>query len=134
MKLFIPTIGTKIVLTTNWKFTLFHEHRNKSIMEALQVSDTSKGFFNEYEPNTRFQLKRSNVSLPKGTILTVDRIYIRQNLKEYDSITFRVELPDGTKSVGVYSGYTKTKTKKKQSLRFWAKLQDVNKINYKLMV
>jgi len=54
------------------------------------------------------------VSLPKGTVLAVDRIYIRQQASDFDSVTFRLQSTPGGK---------------KGKPRFWAKLSDVNKIN-----
>lgn len=61
-------------------------------------------------------------SLPKGTILQVDRIYIRQGGEKFSSLTFIIkESPDPRL----------LSTKKlfgKQGIRFWAKLVDVNNI------
>jgi len=65
------------------------------------------------------------VTLPKGTKLIVDRIYIRKGASDYSSITFR------TNSLGeatVKGGFFQSKTKTKKSLRFWIKLQECNTI------
>lgn len=48
-------------------------------------------------------------TLPEGTILTIDRIYIRKGKSDYDSISFYAQIP----------GIAKKK-------RFWAKREDVN--------
>lgn len=55
-------------------------------------------------------------TLPKGSVLTVDRIYIRkgQGYGKFSSISFYLTLPQ--------------KSKQKGRLRFWAKLKDVNTI------
>lgn len=65
------------------------------------------------------------VTLPKGTELIVDRIYIRKGASDYSSVTFR------TTSLGeatVKGGFSWRKTKTKKSLRFWVKLQECNQI------
>jgi len=54
------------------------------------------------------------VTLPKGTQLKVDRIYIRQGGESFASVTFR------TTKVGP--------EKKYKSKRFWAKLREANEI------
>lgn len=55
----------------------------------------------------------SEVFLPLGTCLAIDRIYIRKNRPNFDSITFRViSSPD----------------KKLEKARFWVRLADANKI------
>ena len=51
--------------------------------------------------------------LPSGTELKVSRIYIRQGASNYSSVTFYAKIP------GV-----------KKSIRFFAKLRDVNKIEF----
>lgn len=58
------------------------------------------------------------ITLPKGSVLIVDRIYIRNGGSEYDSITFRLAETPTEKPKG-----------KKSLCRFWAKLRDVNQIH-----
>ena len=60
--------------------------------------------------------------LPKGTVLKIDRIYIRKGKKDYSSLTFNIV--DTTHSFLVDSKGKKVKG----SMRFWATLDDVNKI------
>lgn len=118
MKLYIPTIGTELELTSKWTFSLHHEYRNDKLWKWL-------GRGEEHEP-WRYREVNSNrwekdppieVSLPKGTILIVDRIYIRQQAEEYDSVTFRLKSCPG----------------KSGKARFWAKLADVNNMNVKVL-
>lgn len=192
MKLFIPEIGTRIQLTKDWTFSLFHERRNfpffkgelpGELEKAIEVNrknfeqlkaeknnnekqaneiaykivqeiglthkyptlqDFWRGrdmkelhLFREsslYKQYVLFNNKVTNVNiyagmedyyfrksngskyihtLPKGTILEVDRIYIRQGNKECSSLTFKI--------------------RRKKVLRFWAKLQDVNNIECKIL-
>ena len=55
------------------------------------------------------------VTLPKGTVLQVDRIYIRKGLDGFDSVSFRIAKGNTIHPQG-------------KALRFWAKLHDVNRI------
>jgi len=64
------------------------------------------------------------VTLPKGTELIVDRIYIRKGASDYSSITFRTNSLGSTEVRQRWGG----KTKNKKSLRFWVKLQECNTI------
>jgi hypothetical protein len=62
---------------------------------------------------------RNDVTLPKDTILKVDRIYIRQGSEDFDSVTFRIsDCPN------------KDLIKK----RFWVKLDDANKLEFEPVV
>lgn len=115
MKFNIPTIGTMLKLSHKWTFALYDEYRNSKLWES----------WIKQNPNPKYLIKPPNknlygdsgkaiqVSLPKGTILNLSRIYIRQGKKEFDSITFSIkECPEK------YKG------------RFWVKLDDANKIQY----
>lgn len=94
MKLYIPAIGDHVKLTADWTFTLYNERRNWGFINVMGL------------PQTR-ELKHT---LPAGTVLKVDRVYIRGNHRDYDSVTFRV--------VGV------------KNARFWVKLHDANTIEF----
>lgn len=106
VQLTVPTIGTKLTLTRRWSFPLHRERRNASFAKRLLLPGEWNNYINNGDP---FQ-----VVIPKGTVLTVRRIYIRQGGGDYDSITFTIPkgcCPD-----------------KKIHGRFWAKLADVNLI------
>lgn len=123
----IPTIGSRLTLTEDWHFTLYSESRNKNFWVALfgepVIASDSKG-----PPNNAFWAQytfwRSGkdtraVILPAGSVLKISRMYIRQNAKDYDSITFSLEetsLPELSIN------------RKKVKGRFWAKLGDVNRM------
>lgn len=73
---------------------------------------------------------KASVTLPKGTVLSVDRIYIRKGASDFSSLTFYVHecpLPELTpaKKGGGF---------KKGRKRFWAKLDDVNRIRFETVV
>lgn len=97
--LFIPPLGTEIVLAEPWTFDLFRE--NFDLFEALDIEVLAYGCIS------------APVTLPAGTALKLDRIYIRKGKKDFDSVTFIATLP----------GYVRGKRP-----RFWAKLCDVNRI------
>ena len=116
MKMFIPHPGQMIRLTEDWKFTLYGEHRNTDLREALEV---------EYSKYVRGgPPQQAEVVLPKGTVLKISRLYIRGNMREYDSVTFwTVASPDGRLATKKNGGTGKGR-------RFWAKLTDVNNIEF----
>jgi len=64
----------------------------------------------------------TDVTLPAGSRLVVDRIYIRQNAEGFDSVTFRLlDCPDQR-----FQAQGKAKPFGKKGIRFWAQLLDVN--------
>ncbi|HET6497326.1 MAG TPA: hypothetical protein VFH61_18425 [Thermoleophilia bacterium] len=105
----IPTIGTKLLLTRGWTFTLYAESRNDDFGKRLGFKNIAPG--SRWGP---WRSEENQVTIPKGTTLIVDRIYIRQNKGDYDSITFRI--------------VKKTCPDKNIWGRFWARLGDVNRI------
>jgi hypothetical protein len=114
MKLFIPACGNRIKLTSDWTFNLYYEGRNLALFNKV------KGW-SDRRIDYRAKNGPESVTMSAGTTLEVDRVYIRTFSKnapdvesDYDSLTFKVI--DGT--------YAK--------IRFWAKLSDVNNIEYEL--
>jgi hypothetical protein len=77
----------------------------------------------------QFGLSEIPITLPAGTVLKVDRIYIRKGKKEYSSITFYAE-GLGETTVLKASPWVRLHDTKKKKLRFWAKLQDCNMIKF----
>jgi hypothetical protein len=110
MNLFIPSIGQSIRLTADWKFTLYNEYRNDSLFKMLGLGEINKWgtFCNDAS---------KDITFPKDTVLTIDRIYIRKGNSEYNSVTFNLN---------------RHPQKPKGRVRFWAKLDDVNKIEFDL--
>lgn len=115
MKLYVPPLGTTLTLATPWTFTVYRESRNDSLVELAGLKEPvrDRDWWWMVKPLGQF-------TFPAGTKLTVDRIYIRAGNVEYDSITFRAR--DYTTTVR-----TGLKVKKNEkTVRFWAKLDDVN--------
>lgn len=109
MKFYIPEIGDSIKLTNDWTFYLLNESRNHL---DLSMFGTGKSF---KDGEKKFDNVNNEVIIPAGSILKIDRIYIRKGMDEYSSITFYLTDVPGEKI-------------KKQ--RFWAKLKDVNNIDF----
>ena len=98
MKFYIPEIGDHIVLTEDWSFDLHAEVRNRdlAIFNGFDLEYFGHGF--DYigyrftkpgevaKPETVYET--IPVTIPKGTILAIDRIYIRKGASDYSSITF----------------------------------------------
>lgn len=131
MKMMIPPLGTRIRLTSGWTFSLHYEYRNESVYELLGAFQDLKGKKeglpddaytpahwldpSEYEP--------VQVSLTAGTLLTLDRYYIRHGAGDFDSVSFL--LPSQPRP-----GYSFGKNR---LARFWAKLEDVNDIEFEYL-
>jgi len=116
--LFVPPLGTRLVLAERWDFQLFNEHRNATLMALLGDARETVG----HEPTS------VDASLPAGTELIIDRYYIKQNLGDFDSVSFRIA---GANAVAKSHPYF-SKTTRRQ-VRFWAKLSDVNRLSVELV-
>lgn len=136
MRMQIPSIGDRIRLTADWTFTLYAESRNESLGEAtghftplkyygrwsngrssvgFRVDDEGirVGGYDDYERCSAV----ASITLPAGAILTIDRIYIRKGATEFNSLSFLV-----VNALAIF--------KKKGKVRFWAKLPEVNTIEF----
>lgn len=121
MKVFIPTVGQRVKLVADWTFPLYWEDRNDSLFTHLSIDRPERRtFYDNFEGGreaylqptlTRRKLRSSPATLPEGTVLTIDRIFIRKGMEDFDSITFVLNKPKGVKGPMV---------------RFWARLDDVN--------
>ncbi|MET0375907.1 MAG: hypothetical protein ABW128_16835 [Rhizorhabdus sp.] len=110
MKMFVPAPGDLIRLTRHWKFSLHKEYRNSDLFEV-------------FDPQHLF-CDPLHVTLPAGTVLKVERIYIKGAYPDYNSVTFRtMASPDGRLANRKNGGTGKSR-------RFWAKLPDVNLIEF----
>ena len=107
MKLYVPEIGDKLKLTSDWWFKLHYEYRNASLI-------------NRYLPDKfAHSIREREVDFPllAGSVLEVDRIYIRKGNSEYSSITFKL---------------ISTPSETVKGVRFWAKLKDCNNIEFEV--
>lgn len=111
--LFVPPLGTRLLLAEPWDFQLYNERRNATLMALL--GDT--------RPLVSFSPEPIPATLPYGTELIIDRYYIKQNLGEFDSVSFRIAGVSATAKL-----YSFMEKATKRQVRFWAKLDDVNKM------
>lgn len=122
--LFIPPLGTEITLAEPWTFDLYREFRNDSLISILGVK------FPEADYYERLKQKES-VTLPAGSVLKVDRLYIKKGQGDFDSVTFYLKgasKPGYKRSYVGGDGKERTYTVPKKAARFWVKLHDANKI------
>lgn len=77
----------------------------------------------------QLQADKITITLPAGTILAVDRIYIRKGAADFSSITFYA------KELGevIMPGSSPSRPKRVKAQRFWAKLEDCNNIEFNLI-
>jgi hypothetical protein len=95
---------------------LFHEGRNESLLKLIVENYKHEWYFGDKK------MPHETTSMPAGTLLEVDRVYVRTINKratseeeDYDSVTFKViDHPS------------------KKKVRFWVKLDDVNTIEYEI--
>lgn len=131
MKFYVPEIGDQIRLLADWDFDLFNEYRNESALEFFKDRRKTTG-----EWDSHFGAVRQVI--PAGEILKIDRIYVRKGKKDFSSITF---LWKGMTSGGGMEEVISYGTGKpvgtgmfvkipRSPVRFWAKLVDVNNIEF----
>lgn len=70
------------------------------------------------------------VILTEGTLLKIDRIYIRKGASDFSSITFYAKGLDEVTIHGSHWSLDNKKATKYKAQRFWAKLVDCNKIQF----
>lgn len=92
-KVLVEKLGVDQILVDNWKVATEARQAGLNLYHSKSVSVP--------------------VTWPKGTVLKIDRIYIRKGLEDFSSLTFTTK-PEGMK----------------KQVRFWAKLADVNKIEF----
>lgn len=106
MKVHVPVIGDRMELTKDWTFPLHHEYRNDKLFKAFGLT-MEKGWNTNAKP--------PQVTLKKGTVLKLDRLYVRKGAGTFSSLTFII---DG----GCEEKLTKA--------RFWAKVDACNNIQF----
>ena len=153
MRMFIPTIGTKLRLTDEWRCTLKQESRNWLTIDLLTPGEETaadrynaawdmdwRGAYQLPEAERMALLAASqrrtdafneaqfDLVLPVDTVLSIDRIFIRKHLDQFDSITFQIEdCPEERFRSKKMGGTAKRKP------RFWVKLDEANTIEFDLV-
>lgn len=139
-RLFIPSLGAKLTLAVDWKFKLVEESRNATLVEHL--TETGGLAHRTVTPGTdwRGDTVTYDARLPKGSVLIVDRIYIRKGAEDFDSITFLLE---GVKTkartvrrtavavgAGTSESFEYDQKKPSRTVRFWVKLAEANTLDF----
>jgi len=114
-------------------FIRYERHWEKH-QEACKIAEQNCEAYVKYENDTKEWRSKAEpcgkelitVTIPAGTVLKIDRIYIRRGLSEYSSLTFSTHDLGNTELINPYRAKSK---KKLSSIRFWAKLADCNNIN-----
>jgi hypothetical protein len=110
-----------------------YEERQAAWKKAEDDSPTYQAYLKSYhEWNERAKslaIDNLEITLPKGTILAVDRIYIRKGASDFSSITFYAKGLGESEIKNRWSG----RITKWKAQRFWAKLSDCNQIEFELM-
>ena len=122
MQMFIPEIGTVLILAEDWTFHIINEQRNGGLAKLLggakeidyyfpfgSVENSEVEHAHGWNARRRVPKDAGNYTWPAGTTLEVDRIYVRNGNEDYSSVTFKTHV-------------------KGKVVRFFAHLDDVNKI------
>lgn len=111
----------------------YFEEKQKAYRQAEEQSESYQAYLKAYtewkKRAEEIALKEITITLPVGTVLAVDRIYIRKGSSDYSSITFYAK---GLGESEVKNRWSNRVTKWKAQ-RFWAKLSDCNKIEFELI-
>lgn len=105
----------------------------KSLISYRELSDDDRRTIGEL--NSRASYLRRNlyetktITLPVGTVLRIDRIYVRKGSSDFSSLSFYIE---STTRQDLMPSKQKPGFKKGR-MRFWAKLADVNRIEFDLV-
>lgn len=132
MRLYIPSIGDRIILTEDWTFQLHDEGRNETLFVYLDEEKPDRIPTENYWGGISQEPGFTEVELLAGSILKIDRIYIRKGLDEFSSVTFMLE---GAKAPMPRDKWDRKAKKyvpgvQNRAVRFWAKLDDVNNIEF----
>lgn len=90
------------------KYGEIENFKNKELVKKVNR------YFNFFSEKNKHLIGDFNVTIPKDSILKVDRIYIRKGASDFSSVTFYLESIPGVKM--------------KNKIRFFANLTDVNDI------
>lgn len=112
--LIIPTIGADLTLTQDWAFTLSDEYRNSDAYTLFTGTESDGPYHTQRRADVTIVLQR-------GSVLRVDRVYIRKNAGEFDSLTFNLVGSPKPEWSPKSAGGTRS-----GKCRFWVKLTDVN--------
>lgn len=135
MRLFVPHIGEELTLIDDWRFVTLCEARNTTLFNAFAIpsedrwepADARSYRWATVDGLDTYKTKPVAFTLPEGTILKVDRIYIRKGQDDYDSLTFIVaDSPDKRLLTKKHQGTSP------KPVRFWVKLKETRTMEVKV--
>ncbi len=141
-RLYIPSLGDRLTLKEDWTFQLIEEHRNTTLVAFLGAHGGLGAAEESPRPGGgwRGPIVSYEARLAKGSVLVVDRIFIRKGAEDFDSITFLLE---GAKTVastktrtavavgaGTRESFEYEQTIPARKVRFWVKLSDANTLDF----
>lgn len=136
MKLFIPTIGSRLKIIAPWTFRLYTEYRNSGFGQLAGLADKDGSW---HCGGARYCAPKvaAWVTILPGSLLTVNRVYIRRGLHNFDSLTFYLK-PDGRRPRELEVRTLKSEPRhvtvtSKAGMRFWAKLADINSLEVEVI-
>lgn len=110
-----------------------YEERQAAYKKAALESESYQDYLKAYEDWRKrayaLLTDKITITLPAGTVLAVDRIYIRKEASDFSSITFYAKGLGESETKNRRSG----RATKWKAQRFWAKLADCNQIEFELM-
>lgn len=119
MNLYVPRPGESIRLTQDWEFTLHSEDRNETLIRFL-----GHDYQRHWGPSTPL----CTAKIPAGSVLKIDRVYIRKGMPDWDSITFHWKGRKlAARTEEVFGRMTKIPAK---TVRFWVKLDETRTIEF----
>jgi hypothetical protein len=114
-------------------YTAFHKARK-------EAEESCPGFVKYWSDSKEWNQKASEikkpsmtVTLPAGTVLAIDRIYIRKGASDFSSITFYAKELGEVTIPGSRWSWGNPKSTKRKAQRFWAKLADCNNIEFEIV-
>lgn len=123
-QIYVPDIGSIVECAEPWTFVLYNEGRNDAMIEATGLKPkVTRSYWDHYGKPL------GTVTLPAGTKLRVDRVFIRQGMSEFSSLTFVIQETNDDR----FYQLDKKGNRKLRKTRFWAKLADVNAGNWNLI-
>lgn len=129
MRMCIPELGTRLVLSEDWDLVVHDEKRNQTVYDTLAETQGVELSFVGTSTWRSWDGQALALTLPQGTVLTVDRIYIRKGQSDFSSVTFVIEetthpFLGGRCAKPTWDGRDFRRVKR----RFWARLEDVNRM------
>ena len=131
MRLYVPEIGDELKLATDWRFKTVAEYRNSVLFDVFDVPEEARHpKFEADDPYGRDDFNRwkyldVEFLLPAGTVLKLDRVYIRKGAGDYSSLTFYIIDSPDKRVVTKKKGGTAPK-----AVRFWVNLPETRNIEF----